>query len=87
MTEDDITRLEAYEILRPASDELLQMAAEGQVDLNALARMEFHARHPEAAQHSFRMVARTPVHAVTIRDWTECGTTAMDQELRGNRCL
>jgi len=44
MTEDDITRLEAYEILRPASDELLQMAAYGQIDLNALARMEFRAR-------------------------------------------
>lgn len=40
----DLCSMEALDILRPASDCLLQMAASGQIDLNALARMEFHAR-------------------------------------------
>jgi hypothetical protein len=43
--------VEALEILRPASDYLLQMAASGQIDLNNLARIEFRARRRhEAAQ-------------------------------------
>jgi hypothetical protein len=43
--------IEGLEILRPASDHLLQMAAFGQIDLNNLARMEFRARRRfEAAQ-------------------------------------
>ena len=43
--------IEALEILRPASDHLLQMAASGLIDLNHLARLEFRARrHHEAAQ-------------------------------------
>lgn len=43
--------IEALEILRPASDYLLQMAASGQIDLNNLARLEFRARRRhEAAQ-------------------------------------
>ena len=43
--------IEAWEILRPASDYLLQMAALGQIDLNNLARLEFRARRRhEAAQ-------------------------------------
>jgi hypothetical protein len=43
--------IEALEILRPASDYLLQMAAFGQIDLNNLARLEFRARgRHEAAQ-------------------------------------
>jgi hypothetical protein len=43
--------IEALEILRPASDYLLQMAAFGQIDLNNLARLEFKApRRHEAAQ-------------------------------------
>ena len=43
--------IEALEILRPASDHLLQMAAFGQIDLNNLARLEFRARRRhEAAQ-------------------------------------
>jgi len=40
----DLCSMEALDILRPASDCLLQMAASGQIDLNALARMEFNAR-------------------------------------------
>jgi hypothetical protein len=43
--------IEALEILRPASDYLLQMAAFGQIDLNNLARLELRARRRhEAAQ-------------------------------------
>jgi hypothetical protein len=43
--------IEALEILRPASDYLLQMAAFGRIDLNNLARLEFRTRRRhEAAQ-------------------------------------
>ena len=43
--------IEALEILRPASDYLLQMAASGQIDLNNLARFELRTRRRlEAAQ-------------------------------------
>ena len=43
--------IEALEILRPASDHLLQMAAFGQIDLNNLARFELRTRRRfEAAQ-------------------------------------
>jgi len=41
--------IEALEILRPASDYLLQMAAFGQIDLNNLARLEFRARRRHEA--------------------------------------
>jgi hypothetical protein len=46
MQDDDFNPcdIEALEILRPASDYLLQMAAFGQIDLNNLARLEFKAR-------------------------------------------
>jgi hypothetical protein len=53
MQDDDYNPcdIEALEILRPASDYLLQMAAFGQIDLNNLARLEFRARRRhEAAQ-------------------------------------
>ena len=49
MTEEDITRLEAHELLRGASDEVLQMAIAGQIDLNALARFEFRSRRRNEA--------------------------------------
>jgi len=43
--------IEALEILRPASDYLLQMAAFGQIYLNKLARLGLRARRRhEAAQ-------------------------------------
>lgn len=42
--DEDILPLEAHEILRPASDDLLRLAANGQIDLNRLARAEFRAR-------------------------------------------
>jgi len=41
--------IEALEILRLASDYLLQMAAFGQIDLNNLARLEFRARRRHEA--------------------------------------
>ncbi len=56
-----ICGLEALEILRPASDYLLRMAASGQIDLNRLARAEFRARlRHEAAQQIAAMDARAP---------------------------
>ena len=49
--DNDLCSIEALDILRPASDHLLQMAACGQIDLNNLARLEFRARRRhEAAQ-------------------------------------
>jgi len=46
MQDDDYNpcHIEALDIIRPASDYLLRMAAAGQIDLNALARAEFRAR-------------------------------------------
>lgn len=46
MQDDDFNpcNIEAQEILQPASDYLLQMAASGQIDLNALARFELRGR-------------------------------------------
>lgn len=61
LTDDDITAIEAYEILRPASDYLLQLAACGQIDLNKLARMELRARlRYEATCQIAAMAARVP---------------------------
>ena len=52
MQDDDYNPcdIEAMEILRPASDYLLQMAATGQIDLNSLARLEFRARRRHEAE-------------------------------------
>lgn len=63
MQDDDfdnyICGLEALEILRPASDDLLRMAISGQIDLNRLARAELRARlRHEAAQQIAAMDAR-----------------------------
>ena len=61
LTDDDITAIEAYEILRPASDYLLQLAACGQIDLNKLARLELRARlRYEATCQIAAMAARAP---------------------------
>jgi len=61
LTDDDITAIEVYEILRPASDYLLQLAACGQIDLNKLARMELRARlRYEATRQIAAMAARAP---------------------------
>ena len=61
MTDDDIAAIEAYEILRPASDYLLQRATAGQIDLNKLARNELRARRRyEATLEIAAMAARAP---------------------------
>ena len=63
MQDDDYNPcdIEALEILRPASDYLLQMAACGQIDLNALARLEFRARRRhEATRQIALMDGRVP---------------------------
>ena len=57
MTEEDITRLEAHEILSGASDEVLQMAIAGQIDLNALARVEFRSRRRNEARQWIDILA------------------------------
>ena len=63
MQDDDFNPcdIEAWEILRPASDYLLQMATAGQIDLNRLARLELRARlRDEAAQQIAVMSRRVP---------------------------
>jgi hypothetical protein len=53
--------IEALEILRPASDYLLQMATAGQIDLNQLARLELRARRRhEATKQIAAMDRRAP---------------------------
>ena len=47
MQDEDIIPLEALDLLRNASDELLRHAARGQTDLNAFAHMELRSRRRE----------------------------------------
>ena len=59
--DNDLCGIEALEILRPASDYLLQMATAGQIDLNKLARLELRARRRyEATQQIAAMAGRAP---------------------------
>ena len=44
MLDEDIIPLEALDLLRNASDELLSMATCGQIDLHTLARWELRSR-------------------------------------------
>jgi len=44
MQDDDIIPLEALDLLRNASDELLSKAALGEIDLGRLARLELRSR-------------------------------------------
>ena len=44
MDHDDILHLEAFEIMRNASDELLQLATLEEIDLNNLAHWEYRSR-------------------------------------------
>ena len=62
MQDDDYNPcdIEALEILRPASDYLLQMAAFGQIDLNNLARLEFRARRRFEAAQRIAAITSTP---------------------------
>lgn len=63
LTDDDYNpcHIEALDILRPASDYLLKLAASGQIDLNKLARMELRARlRYEATCQIAAMAGSTP---------------------------
>ena len=63
MQDDDFNpcHIEALDIIRPASDYLLRMAASGQIDLNTLARLEFRARlRQQATQEIAAMARRQP---------------------------
>jgi len=44
LEDEDILRLEAHEIVHAASDELLQLVARRQIDLNQIARFELRSR-------------------------------------------
>ena len=60
MQDDDFNpcHIEALDIMRPASDYLLRMAAAGQIDLNALARLEFRSRVRQNATQQIRDMDR-----------------------------
>jgi hypothetical protein len=58
--DNDLYGMEALEILRPASDYLLQMATAGQIDLNKLARNELRARLRHEATMQIAAMARRP---------------------------
>ena len=59
--DNDLCTIEAQDILRPASDYLLQLATAGQLDLNKLARMELRARRRhEATKQIAAMAAGSP---------------------------
>ena len=63
MQDDDYNPcdIEALEILRPASEYLLQMITAGQIDLNRLARSELRARlRHEATKQIAAMERRLP---------------------------
>ena len=62
MQDDDFNTcdIEALEILRPASDYLLQMATAGQIDLNQLARNELRARLRHEATRQIAAMERRP---------------------------
>jgi len=47
MQDEDIIPLEALDLLRNASDELLRMATCGEIDLNTFARLELRSRCSE----------------------------------------
>lgn len=57
--DNDLCAIEAYEILRPASDYLLQLVTTGQIDLNKLARMELRARRRYEATKQIAAMARS----------------------------
>jgi hypothetical protein len=57
--DNDLCGMEALDILRPASDHLLQMATAGQIDLNKLARLELRARRQYEATKQIAAMARS----------------------------
>ena len=57
--DNDLCAIEAYEILRPASDYLLQLVTAGQIDLNKLACLELRARRRYEATQQIAAMARS----------------------------
>ncbi len=51
MDDDDILHLEAIEIMRNASDELLRVSSLGEIDLNTVAHQELRYRSRELGRH------------------------------------
>ena len=58
MQDEDIIPLEALDLLRNASDELLRMAACGEIDLNRFARLELRSRRRDIGLHWVGALAR-----------------------------
>jgi hypothetical protein len=63
MDHDDILHLEAQELMRQASDEMLQLAALEEIDLNALAHCELRYRN------SYRQQERGMIISATVREF------------------
>jgi hypothetical protein len=61
MDPDDILRLEAINIMREASDELLELAELKELDLNSIARNELRSRR---ASEPVRFLRRRPSRTV-----------------------
>jgi hypothetical protein len=59
MQDEDIIPMEALNLLRDASDELLSMAARGQIDLNTLARWELRSRRRDLGLRWIGALARS----------------------------
>ena len=57
--DNDLCNIEALDILRPASDYLLQLVTVGQIDLNKLARTELRARRRYEATKQIAAMARS----------------------------
>jgi hypothetical protein len=59
MQDEDIIPIEALDILRNASDELLRRATLGEIDLNTLARWELRSRRRELGLQWVGALARS----------------------------
>jgi hypothetical protein len=58
MQDDDILHLEAMELLRNASDELLRLSTIQEIDLNSLAHIELRYRRRSLGHHWVGALAR-----------------------------
>ena len=59
MEDEDIIPLEAFDLLRNASDELLRMATCGEIDLNTFARLELRSRRSDVGLQWVGALARS----------------------------
>jgi hypothetical protein len=59
MQDEDIIPLEALDLLRNASDELLAMATRGQINLNRLAHWELRSRRRDVGLQWIGALARS----------------------------